>query len=87
MQPKLTPEDIQLLRRLNERDRQVLGGTPRPRAADGLRVLGYVAMHSPNSQDLLFTITSAGRAALARIDLGSGTSAPCFRTVDRMIRL
>ena len=39
MQPKLTPEDVQLLRQLNERDRQVLGGMPRPRAADGLRVL------------------------------------------------
>jgi hypothetical protein len=46
MQPKLTPEDVQLLRQLNERDRQVLGGMPRPRAADGLRVLGYVAMYS-----------------------------------------
>ena len=32
MQPKLTPEDVQLLRQLNERDRQVLGGMPRPRA-------------------------------------------------------
>ena len=71
MQPKLTPEDVQLLRQLNERDRQVLGGMPRPRAADGLRVLDYVAMYSPNSQDLLFTITSAGRAALTRIDSGT----------------
>jgi hypothetical protein len=70
VQPKLTPEDVQLLRQLNERDRQVLGGMPRPRAADGLRVLGYVAVHSPNSQDLLFTITRAGRAALARIESG-----------------
>ena len=33
IQPKLTPEDVQLLRQLNERDRQVLGGMPRPRAA------------------------------------------------------
>ncbi len=31
MQPKLTPEEIQLLRQLNERDRQALGGMPRPR--------------------------------------------------------
>src|SRR4051794_3424170 len=68
IQPKLTPEEIRscrLLRELNERDRQVLGGMPRPTAADGLQALGYIAVHSPNSQDLLFTITPAGRAALA----------------------
>jgi hypothetical protein len=69
MQPKLTPEEIQLLRQLNERDRQ-LGGMPRPPAADGLQALGYVVVHSPNSEDLLFSITAAGRAALATIDAG-----------------
>ena len=60
MQPKLTPEEIQLLRQLNERDRQALGGMPRPPAADGLQALGYVVVHSPNSEDLLFSITAAG---------------------------
>jgi hypothetical protein len=44
---------------------------PRPSAADGLQALGYVAVLAPNSQDLLFTITPAGRAALATIDAGS----------------
>ena len=55
------------LRQLNERDRQALGGMPRPPAADGLQALGYVIVHSPNSEDLLFSITAAGRAALATI--------------------
>jgi hypothetical protein len=68
MQPKLTPEEIQLLRQLNERDRHALGGMARPAAADGLQALGYVVVHSPNSQDLLFSITAAGRAALATIE-------------------
>jgi hypothetical protein len=71
MLPKLNPEEIQLLRQLNERDRQVLGRMPRPTAADGLQALGYIAVYSPNSQDLLFTITPAGRAALATIDAGT----------------
>jgi hypothetical protein len=61
----------ELLRQLNERDRQVLGRMPRPTAADGLQALGYIAVYSPNSQDLLFTITPAGRAALATIDAGT----------------
>jgi hypothetical protein len=69
MQPKLTAEEIHLLRQLTtERDRQVLGGMARPPAADGLQALGYVEVRSLNSQDLLFTITPAGRAALAAID-------------------
>jgi hypothetical protein len=68
MQPKLTPEEIHLLRQLNERDRQALRGMRRPPAADGLQALGYVVVHSPNSEDLLFSITAAGRAALATID-------------------
>ena len=86
IQPKLTPEDVQLLRQLNERDRQVLGGMPRPRAADGLRVLDYVAMYSPNSQDLLFTITSAGRAALMRIDSGTSKPASAFPICSLSVR-
>jgi hypothetical protein len=62
----------QLLRQLNERDRQPLGRMPRPTAADGLQALCYIAVHSPNSQDLLFTITPAGRrAALATLDTGT----------------
>jgi hypothetical protein len=69
--PKLIPEEVQLLRQLRERDCQVLGGMPRPTAADGLHALGYIAVHSPNSQDLLFTITPAGRAALATLDAGT----------------
>jgi hypothetical protein len=44
---------------------QVLGGMARRPAADGLQALGYVGVQPLNSQDLLFTITSAGRAALA----------------------
>jgi hypothetical protein len=60
MQPKLTPEEIQLLRQLNVRDRHALGGMARPAAADGLQALGYVVVHSPDSQDLLFSITAAG---------------------------
>ena len=71
MQPKLTPEEIHLLRQLNERGRQALGGMPRPPAADGLQALGYVVVHSLNSEDLLFSITAAGRAALATIDAGA----------------
>jgi hypothetical protein len=71
MQPKLTPQEIQLLRQLSERDSQILGAMPRPLAADGLQALGYVAVLAPNSQDLLFTITPAGRAALATIDAGA----------------
>jgi hypothetical protein len=68
VQPKLTAEEIQLLRQLNERDRHALGGMARPAAADGLQALGYVVVHSPNSQDLLLSITAAGRAALATIE-------------------
>jgi hypothetical protein len=71
MQAKLIPEEIQLLRQLNERDRQVLGGMPRPPAGDGLQALGYVKVYSLNSQDLQFSITPAGRAALAAIDAGT----------------
>jgi hypothetical protein len=71
MLPKLNPEEIQLLRQLNERDLQVLDRMPRPTAADWLQALGYIAVHSPNSQDLLFTITPAGRAALATLDAGT----------------
>jgi hypothetical protein len=71
MQPKLTPEEIHLLRELNERDRQALRGMPRPPAVDRLQALGYDVVHSPNSEDLLFSITAAGRAALATIDAGA----------------
>jgi hypothetical protein len=44
---------------------------PRPSAADGLQALGYIEVLAPNSQDLIFTLTPAGRAALATIDAGA----------------
>lgn len=68
LQPKLTPEEIELLRELKEHDRPVLDGKPPPVGADHLEQLGYVEAHTLNIQDLLYTITSAGRAALAAID-------------------
>jgi hypothetical protein len=54
VQPKLSPEEIHLLRELNERDRQAFRGMPRPPAVDGLRALGYVVVHSPNSEEPAF---------------------------------
>jgi hypothetical protein len=37
-------------------------------SADGLQALGYVKVDFLNSEDLLFSITPAGRSALAAID-------------------
>lgn len=68
MQPKLTPEETEFLRELKEHDCQVLDGKPPPVGADQLEHLGYIEAHTLNIQDLLYTITSAGRAALAAID-------------------
>ena len=45
----------------------MLDGKPPPVGADHLEQLGYVEAHTLNIQDLLYTITSAGRAALAAI--------------------
>jgi hypothetical protein len=68
MQPNLTAVEIQLLKQLNERDSQVLDGRPRPLGADRLEELGYIKVHTLNLQDLLYSITPAGRTALAAID-------------------
>ena len=68
MQPKLTAEEINLLGELKAHDCQVLDGKPPPVGANRLEQLGYVEVHTLNVQDLLYTITSAGRAALAASD-------------------
>jgi hypothetical protein len=49
---------------------------PRRPAADELQALGYIAVLSPNSQDLLFTITPAGRAALAHLGFACEAANP-----------
>jgi len=60
---ELTHEEKQLLQQLNERER-VVSGPQRPRSIQRLVDLGYVREERLNIQDLRFTITDAGRAAL-----------------------
>jgi hypothetical protein len=61
--PELTDEETQLLQQLKERER-VVSGPHRPRSIQRLVDLGYVHEERLNIQDLRFTITDAGRAAL-----------------------
>ena len=71
MQPNLTAQEIKLLKQINESERGeclVRDGKPPPVGADHLVELGYVKVHPLNVQDLVYSITPTGRAALAAID-------------------
>jgi hypothetical protein len=61
--PELTDDERHLLRQLGECER-VVSGPQRPKGIQRLVELGYVREESLNIQDLRFTITDAGRAAL-----------------------
>jgi hypothetical protein len=61
--PELSQGERHLLEQLAERER-VVTGPQRPEGIQRLVELGYVREEHLNIQDLRFTITDAGRAAL-----------------------
>ena len=71
MQPNLNAQEIKLLKQVNESERGeclVRHGKPPPVGAAHLVDFGYFKVHPLNVQDLLYSITPAGRTALAAID-------------------
>jgi len=61
--PQLTDEENHLLRYYSERER-VIHGPERSPAHQRLLARGYIEERPVNIQDLLITITGAGRAVL-----------------------